>query len=86
MSNFKQDIINDIVTQVDTMQARRKKDAVDAILVKYVENRLKKIVDSENVEVQNEIQVLNGLKENFELVVDEEEVDIKVSATNFTMN
>ena len=34
-SNFKQDIINDVATQLDTMQAQRKKDEVDAMLTKF---------------------------------------------------
>ena len=35
LSNFKQDIINDVATQLDTMQARRKKDEADAMLTGY---------------------------------------------------
>ena len=34
-SNFKKDIINDVTTQLDTMQARRKKDEVDAMLIEF---------------------------------------------------
>ena len=33
--DFKQDIINDVTTQLDTMQAQRKKDKVDAMLTKF---------------------------------------------------
>ena len=32
LSDFKKDIINDVTTQLDTMQAQRKKDEVDAML------------------------------------------------------
>ena len=35
LSDFKKDIINDVTTQLDTMQAQRKKDEVDAILTKF---------------------------------------------------
>lgn len=35
LSNIKHDIINDVATQLDTMQAQRKKDEVDAMLTKF---------------------------------------------------
>ena len=35
LSDFKQDIINDVATQLDIMQARRKKDEVDAMLTDF---------------------------------------------------
>ena len=35
LSDFKQDIINDVATQLDTMQAQRKKGEVDAMLTKF---------------------------------------------------
>ena len=36
LSNFKKDIINDVATQLDTMQAWRKKDEVDAMMANFV--------------------------------------------------
>ena len=35
LSNFKQDIINDVTTQLDTMQAQRKKEDDDIMLAEY---------------------------------------------------
>ena len=35
LSDFKKDIINDVTTQLDTMQAQRKKDEADAMLTKF---------------------------------------------------
>ena len=35
LSNFKKDIINYVATQLDTIQAQRKKDEADAMLAKF---------------------------------------------------
>ena len=35
LSDFKQDLINDVATQLDTMQAHRKKEDDDIMLAKY---------------------------------------------------
>ena len=35
LSNFKQEIINDVATHLGTIQARRKKDKVDSMLAEY---------------------------------------------------
>ena len=35
LSDFKQDIINDVATQLDTMQAWRKNEDADIMLAKY---------------------------------------------------
>ena len=35
LSNFKQYIINDVATQLDTMQAQRKNNEVDAMLIEF---------------------------------------------------
>ena len=35
LSNFKQDIINDVATQLDTIQAQRKKEDADIMLAEY---------------------------------------------------
>ena len=66
--DFNKDIINDVATQLDTMQDERKKDEVDAMLTEYYPHCRYKFVPS--LETQPMPTNFKAIDENGEVLYD----------------